>query len=490
MSSRGVFFSQASTRREHRVSMAMFAEHRRKLCDQLLSDGLACGVVLLQGGKPAIRHETDHEDVFRQESFFAYLFGVTEPGFYGTVDVATYQATLFAPKLPAEYAVWMGPIKTAKELSDKYGVNVRWTEELPIALTGAAVVHLLCGLNSDSGATSAPASFDGLDTLDVELDKSARLYNALSSCRSVKTAAEVELLRFVCRVSSDAHVAVMRTARAGMREYELEALFQFECYIRGGCRLQGYTCICATGPRSAILHYGHAGAPNDQELQPGALALMDMGAEFACYGADITCTFPVDGHFSADQVLVYNAVLAAQHAVFACLRPGVQWVDMHRLAERTILQCLTQGGLLRGSVDEQHAAHLGAVFMPHGLGHLLGIDTHDVGGYPPGTQRLQEPGICKLRMNRALEAGMVLTVEPGCYFISPLLDAAQRDAIQSTFLVPEVLKRFVAFGGVRLEDDVLITADGCENLTLCPRTTAEVEAVMAGGPWPQETRMR
>ena len=255
-----------------------------------------------------------------------------------------------------------------------------------------------------------------------------------------------------------------------------------------------------------MLHYGHAGAPNDAPLRDGDIALLDMGAEYACYGADITRSFPIGGAFSADQALVYNAVLAAQDAVFAAVRPGVDWTDMHRLAEKALLAALTQGGLLRGTPEEQAAAHLGAVFMPHGLGHLLvrsllfcksftqpadacfpsdqGLDTHDVGGYPAGRERVAQPGISKLRMNRALEAGMVVTVEPGCYFIAPLLAAAAADEAQAPLLVPEALARFAGFGGVRLEDDIVITADGMENLTLCPRTVAEVEAVMAGAPWP------
>ena len=121
--------------------------------------------------------------------------------------------------------------------------------------------------------------------------------------------------------------------------------------------------------------------------------------------------------------------------------------------------------------------------MPHGLGHLLGCDTHDPGGYPAGTERIQQPGICKLRMNRPLLAGMVLTVEPGCYFVAPLLEAARANAAQAPFLT-DALERFTGSGGVRLEDDVLITPSGYENLTHCPRTVADVEAVMSGAPWP------
>eukprot|EP00475_Leptophrys_vorax_P042366 TRINITY_DN79933_c0_g1_i1.p1 TRINITY_DN79933_c0_g1~~TRINITY_DN79933_c0_g1_i1.p1 ORF type:complete len:242 (+),score=19.98 TRINITY_DN79933_c0_g1_i1:65-727(+) len=213
------------------------------------------------------------------------------------------------------------------------------------------------------------------------------------------------------------------------------------------------------------------------------MALLDMGGEYFTYGADITCSFPVNGKFTADQKLVYEAVLAAQRAVFAAMRPGVNWVDMHRLSERTMLEHLKAGGLLQGSVDDMMANHMGALFMPHGLGHFLGIDTHDVGGYN-NAERVKEPGVRSLRTTRDLQAGMVITVEPGCYFIDCLLDEALNDPKRAPFLVPSRVEQFRGFGGVRLEDDVVVTADGVENLTKCPRDVADVEAVMAGGEWP------
>ena len=419
-------------------------------------------------------------------------------------------------------------------LPRRYAVSaVRYVDELPAALASAPVVHLLCGVNSDSGAATQPASFPGLEAL--RCDTSSALHTALCACRAIKSPAEVKLLRYVCKLSSEAHIAVMKQARAGMFEYQLESLFMHHCYMWGGARHVGYTSICACGPHGAVLHYGHAGAPNDAELRSGDMALLDMGAEYACYGADITRSFPIGGAFSADQALVYNAVLAAQDAVFAAVRPGVEWTDMHRLAERALLAALTKcgsasvpacgclltacptcaqgwlaarhargagGGAIRCSL---HAARPGTLAGALSASTVLrvcanrrlllllnnsqGIDTHDVGGYPAGRQRVAAPGICKLRMNRRVEAGMVLTVEPGCYFIAPLLAAAAADAAQAPLLVPEALARFAAFGGVRLEDDIVVTADGMENLTLCPRTVAEVEAVMRGAPWPPEDKL-
>lgn len=211
-----------------------------------------------------------------------------------------------------------------------------------------------------------------------------------------------------------------------------------------------------------------------------------MGAEYHCYGADITCSYPASGKFTERQRDIYEAVLAGQQAVIAALKPGVSYVEMHKLSEREMLAVLRERGYVQGSVEEMMEQRIGALFQPHGLGHMLGLDTHDVGGYPEGAERSTEPGLRSLRTVRDMEAGMVVTVEPGCYFIRALLEPALQDPIQSKFLVAEKIAAMLDFGGVRIEDDVLITAEGCENLTVCPRTVAEVEAVMAGAPWPPQ----
>lgn len=146
----------------------------------------------------------------------------------------------------------------------------------------------------------------------------------------------------------------------------------------GGCRHAAYTCICACGPNSAVLHYGHAGAPNERHLEPSDMALLDMGCEYNCYASDITCSFPVCGTFTPDQTIIYEAVLDAQKQILAAMRPGVGWSDMHLLMHTVVLTHLRDAGLLVGDVGEMMEVQLGAVFTPHGLGHLIGIDTHDV----------------------------------------------------------------------------------------------------------------
>jgi len=243
----------------------------------------------------------------------------------------------------------------------------------------------------------------------------------------------------------------------------------------------GYCCIAASGCNGAVLHYGHAGAPNDRRIQDGDLCLFDMGAEYNCYTSDVTTTFPANGKFTDDQKLIYNAVLRANQAVMKTAKPGVSWVDMHLLSQRVILEHLTKGGLIKGDIEEMMKTNFGAVFMPHGLGHFMGLDVHDVNGYPPGTKRIDKASLRNLRTVRILEAGMVITIEPGCYFNEVLLNEASNNPDHSKFLVLSEIARFRGFGGVRIEDDVLITETGVENLSPVPREIADIEALMAKG---------
>ncbi|XP_076205254.1 xaa-Pro dipeptidase isoform X2 [Aptenodytes patagonicus] len=425
-----------------KVPVALFALNRRRLCDRLRQnrDVQKNSVVLLQGGEETQRYCTDTGIVFRQESYFHWTFGVTEAGCFGAVDVDTGRSMLFVPQLPESYAVWMGKIHPPEFFKKKYAVDeVHYVNEISSVLASKkpAVLLTLRGVNTDSGNVSKEASFEGISQFNVN---NKILHPEIAEC-----------------------------------------LFQHYCYARGGMRHTSYTCICGSGENSSVLHYGHAGAPNDKTIEDGDLCLFDMGGEYYCYGSDITCTFPANGKFTPDQRAIYEAVLKSSRAVMKAVKPGVAWPDMHRLADRVHLEELTKIGILKGNVDDMVKVHLGAIFMPHGLGHLLGIDVHDVGGYPEGVERIDLPGLRSLRTARSLEQGMVLTIEPGIYFIDHLLDQALRDPAQCCFINNDVLQRFRGFGGVRIEDDIAVTASGMELLTCVPRTIEEIEAFMAEG---------
>ena len=387
------------------VSMDLHAKNRARLLEQFKSakDVPPNAFIILEGGHSAERYDSDHEPIFRQESFFHWAFGVMEPDCTAVIDIDASESVLFVPRLPEQYAVWMGKIKTCDELKLKYGVDeVRYTDEIDAYFTekdGAppspsVTLYTLKGQNTDSGSWAKEASFDGVEKYRVD---SGKLFPIIVELRVFKTAEELEVLRYVADMTCKAHMEVMRQCRPGLREYQMEAVFQHYVYDQGGCRNCAYTCICATGPNPAVLHYGHAGAPNSREIKDGDIGLYDMGAEYHCYCADITSTFPANGTFTSDQRLVYQAVLNAVEAVERAMKPGINWGDMHRLAWRVMMQGLLDMGVLQGSLDAIMDARVPELFMACGLGHFIGLDTHDVGGYPRGVQRIDEPGIRALR---------------------------------------------------------------------------------------------
>jgi len=470
-----------------RIPFAMNHRHREKLLRVLqekLSDHSAC-TVLLQGGNEISVYDTDTVWDFKQESNFQWLFGVREPGCFGTLDISTGAAYLFVPRLPEEYEAWMGPRRTLEWFRTMYEVDdAFFVDELADVLQDRLHADKLLvyhGLNRDSGLQLQEPIFNGVE--QFQLIKDSMLWDALAECRVLKDDDELSVLQFVNDVSSDAHVAVMKGVRPGTPEYISEAEFKHYAFLRG-CARVGYHCICPSGSRCAILHYGHAAFPNAAEVREGEMKLHDMGAEYHCYTSDITCTFPVDGHFTDAQRIVYEAVWEATLAVERAVQPGVSYRDMHLLAERVLLEQMTVAGLFQGSIEEMQELHIMSHFMPHGLGHCLGLDVHDVGGYPPGENRHQDKRVQQnLRCGRELMEGMVITVEPGFYFVDYLLKSALSDASKAQYIVPSRLAELQSVGGVRIEDDVFVTSDGCRVLTRVPRTVSEIEAVMAGESW-------
>jgi Xaa-Pro dipeptidase len=269
---------------------ALYAENRARLAAALRAAGAPRGaVVLLRGGAAETRHETDHELLFRQESFFHWAFGVREPDCLGAVAVDSGAATLFIPRLDAAYAVVMGAIRPPAAWAATYGLeSVRFEDEAPAALRalvgaaggeaaggrrGAPLLRLR-GYNTDGKKWAAPARFDGDEAFVTD---DAALWPVITELRALKTPREAALLRYVAALTSEAHIAVMQAARAGLTEFQMESVFKHWCYYYGGARHASYTCICASGANGAVLHYGHAGEPNARTIAPGDMLLFDMG---------------------------------------------------------------------------------------------------------------------------------------------------------------------------------------------------------------------
>ena len=248
------------------------------------------GLALFNGGRTFKVYDTDGELLFRQESYFFWLFGVRDEGYSGVIDFDTGCSVLFMPRLPESYSVWMGQLATPEGEKAKYAVDqVLYEDQLAswLQASEAERIHVMQGVNSDSGLTNKPATVPSGVT--KEIINSSLLFNTIAECRVKKSTDEIEVIRYANFIGSEAHIEVMRRCKEslkdGLKEYQLESTFLHHCYDKGGCRTAMYTPIAASGPNGAILHYGHAGAPNDREIKDGDLVLCDFGCSIYGYGS-------------------------------------------------------------------------------------------------------------------------------------------------------------------------------------------------------------
>lgn len=438
---------------------AMCRAHRRTLMRRL-PDGL----ILLSGGTNVVRNNDVHYP-FRQASNFLWLAGVEEAGCHLLLDPRRGEEVLFVPRIDSHYRVWEGHVPGPAESRRLFGVRrVEYADALKDVLARARKGHKR--LYADAKALThleklAPAA-DGLKKESEELE------DALSELRAVKDAGEVALLREANRISGRAHRAVMAGAQPGVREYEVQAIFDAEC-LKAGSRHLGYPSIVAAGRNAAVLHYRR----NDALLRKGELLLIDAGCEVGGYTADISRTFPIGTRFSARQRDLYEIVLEAQRQCIERARPGVISAELHVHSMRVVAEGLKSLKILRG--DTENLVQSGAVrlFYPHGVGHMLGLDVHDCLG---GRKRiLPNPTGVPVRFVARLEPGFVITVEPGIYFIAALLgDREQRRKHRGAVDFTRA-ESYLPLGGVRIEDDVLIRDGAPLDLTNVPKSVAEVE---------------
>ncbi|KAK5650746.1 hypothetical protein RI129_001775 [Pyrocoelia pectoralis] len=464
------------------IPRELYACNRERLIERLqVKDVTKGSVVLLQGGQDIPIYNSDVTYPFRQEPFFMWTFGVTESLCYGAIELDTGTTHLFIPSYPEEYCIWMGLQPTIEDFTKKYGIdNVYYASEMVEVLRGLdpSVLLLLQGYNTDSGLQIEPVHFDGIELFNLD---TSTLYPEISELRVIKTDYELEIINYVTELTAAALRKIMRWVKPGLMEYHCESEFLHFIYSVGGCRHAAFTSTCASGPNTAILHYGHADRPNIGKLVSGEMCLFEMGASYFGYSTAIACSFPVNGKFTDNQEIIYDAVLKVSEAIQNEVRPGTSWSCMHVLANRMLLSGLKDAGLLKGDISVMVTAGLGAIFQPYGIGHLIGLDVHDVGGYLPDTPpRLKHPkGMERLRTSRVLKKGMVLAIEPGCYFNDYLLNSAIGDPLLQQFLEIEVINEFKHLGGVRIEDVVVVTEIGVKKLGEVPRTVDEIEKWMA-----------
>ncbi len=418
------------------------------------------GLILLSGGRPVARNH-DVEFVFRQKSDFLYLTGVEEPNCHLLIDPRRGRQTLFLPRIDSHHRVWLGHVPNPREAGALYGIPALYSEELPAALKRARVGYPRCYADEQ-------AFRDFKRALRLRNSASA-LRDALEELRAAKAPGELELMRRSSAVSGRAHLEVMRAARPGLYEYQLQAVFEAECR-KAGLKHLAYPSIVAAGKNAAVLHYHH----NSARLRAGELLLIDAGAECRGYASDITRTFPANGRFTRRQRDIYAIVLETQKACIARARPPIVSAELHVFSMGMIAEGLKSLGLLRGEVSGLVESGAVRLFYPHGLTHMLGLDVHDSTG--GSRRRMPNPTKVPVRFVARLEPGFVITIEPGIYFIEALLrDPALRLKHRGSVNF-EKAEGFLDLGGIRIEDDVVIRPHGPPlNLTRVPKEIAEVE---------------
>lgn len=425
-------------------------------------------LVYMQGAEIHYRYGTDYEFPFRQESNFWYVTGVNEPDSHLIFDLNTQEYHLFVPKRDPQYGIWHGKIRSLDYYQQKYKPDhLHYDSDLPDVLKELQHDIIYC-LNEEQAEFLE--RFDNDTPVDLEM-----LEETITHCRVFKTPEEVDKMREAARINSIAHTEVLKVLQPGMYEYELKAVFDYH-QIKHGLMQDAYTGIFGSGPNSAILHY----IENNRKIEGGDLFLIDAGFEYEGYASDFTRTYPANGTFTNVQAAVYDAVLEAQKKVIEMVKPEIKMENLHMQAARTMMQGLKDANIVSGSIDDLMENDIFALFFPHGLGHFLGLDTHDVGGYPKGVQEIDRPGIKYLRTRRRMQPGMAVTMEPGLYIIPALLKPALEDINVAAFLNKEKLEQMVDFGGIRIEDNIVVTEEGCENLTDVPKERSEIEKVMKG----------
>jgi Xaa-Pro aminopeptidase len=430
---------------------------------------------LIAAGLPRPRNYAANLYPYRASSHFLYLFGLPLRGAVAIYDGAAF--TLYLPDAEPDAALWEGEPPAAEEIRDATGCAVRPLARLPASVRGRAVATLpapdIETCLEQSRLLGREIRRGVIDVLD------APLADAIIELRLHHDEAAREELRRAAAATAAAHAAGMAATRPGRTAAEVRAAMEAALMARGmGC---AYPSIVT--PHGEILHSERY----DLALADGDLLLADVGAETpGGWAGDVTRTWPVSGRYSSTQRDLYEVVLTAQKQALAAVTPGSRYLNVHMLACQAIAAGLADLGILRGNPIELAADGVVALLFPHGIGHLLGLDVHDMedlgdrAGYAPGRERAKVFGLRSLRLDRDLEPGMAVTIEPGCYISPAILGDPMLTAVARDRLDRARLQKFTDVRGIRIEDDVLVTDAGRDVLTAeIPKTIAAVEAAMA-----------
>jgi len=423
----------------------------------------------------------DNPYLFRQDSSFLYYFGLDFPSIAAIIDIDEDKEVIFGDEPTIEDIIWLGPQRPLNEKAQQVGV----TQTAPVAELAAILadaasrnrkIHFLPQFRAEN--ILKLEKLLSIPNAELAGNVSVPLIRAVAAQRSIKSDEEIAEIEVAMDICYEMHTAAMKTARPGMYERQVAGIIEGIALSMGG-RIS-FPVIFSIHGETLHNHY------HGNLMNAGDIAINDSGAESAMnYAGDITRTIPIGGKFSPRQKDIYNIVLKTQETTMQAVKPGVEFRDVHLLAGEVLACGLKELGLMKGDPAEAARAGAHALFFQCGLGHMMGLDVHDMEnlgeeyvGYTDTIKRNPQFGFCSLRLGKALEPGYVITVEPGLYFIPELIDRWKAENKFAQFINYDKVEEYKDFGGVRLEDDVLVTKDGFRLLGKpIPKSIEEVEAL-------------
>ena len=449
----------------------IYQNRRKKICE-----GLESGIIFLPGNNHVPMNYPSNTLRFRQDSNFLYYCGLDYPELNLIIDVISGETILFGDNLSVQDIVWEGSRTSVELMAKLSGVSkIKSNSELKNYLTiVTGIIHTLPTYRADQ-KLFLNNTLNGTNN-----GSSKNLIQNVIQQRSIKSIEEISEIEFALSITAKMHELAMKLTQDGISEQYVVG--QIEGYaLSNGSRLAYPVIFTINGE---ILHSNNY----DNIMTSGKLALNDSGAESSLhYASDITRTFPVNGKFSSLQKDIYNIVFNMQQAAFSFCSPGKSYKEAHNKSAKIAVEGLSSIGIMKGNSSDAVDAGAHALFFPHGLGHMLGLDVHDMEGlgedlvgYDNKSERSDQFGLAYLRLAKELQVGFVLTVEPGIYFIPSLIDQWEAENKHRDFINYDALKTFKDFGGIRIEDNIVITEDGYRLLgPPIPSTIDDIEDIMA-----------
>jgi len=450
---------------------------------QVLASKVGKGLILILGNGESSCNYKDNTYPFRQDSTFLYYFGIDNPGFAGVIDAESGEEIIYGDDVDINDIVWTGPLPSVAQQAAEVGVSKTapfsaLQEMLSDTQKKGRTIHFIPQYRGENKILLHQML--GMSFEEIAAGASLDLILAVVSQRLIKEPCEIAEIDKACDLGYAMHYTAMSLMKPGVSEQALTGAM--EGVAIGGGYMVSFTTILSQHGETLHNHV------HNDVLTAGKLCLIDAGAELQShYCSDHTRTWPCSGKFTQQQRDIYTIVSNANQYALESARPGVTYKDVHLGAARIILAGLSELGLVHGDLDEMVAAGVQGLFMPHGLGHNMGLDVHDMEnlgenhvGYAKDQQRAKQLGLGSLRMARPLEAGHVITDEPGIYFIPALIEQWKKEGHNAQYINFKGLEAFYTFGGIRLEDDLLITPKGARLLgsRRLPITVEEVEEAM------------